>query len=85
MKEEIINATKEKIKEFDVWIDDVVYEKEGKENFLRIVLDSEEFITLDVVVKVTRIINPILDKLDLIDEEYTLDVYAKSKGDDSYE
>ena len=29
----------------------------------------------------TRIINPILDKLDLIKESYTLDVYAKEKGE----
>ena len=29
----------------------------------------------------TRIINPLLDKADLIEEEYMLDVYAKEKGD----
>jgi ribosome maturation factor RimP len=38
-------------------------------------------IDLSKVVMVTRIINPILDKEDLIKEEYMLDVYAKSKGD----
>ena len=27
------------------------------------------------------ILNPILDRLDLIKESYTLDVYAKEKGD----
>ena len=49
-------------------------------NYL-LVLDSEEVITLNKVVMATRIINPILDKLDLISDSYTLDVYAKEKGD----
>ena len=37
-------------------------------------------IDLQKVVMATRIINPILDKIDLIDHAYTLDVYAKEKG-----
>ena len=46
-----------------------------------IILDSDEIIPLNKVVMATRIINPILDKLDPIKESYTLDVYAKEKGD----
>ena len=42
-------------------------------------------IDLNKVVMVTRIINPIIDKENLIDEEYILDVYAKSKGDGNNE
>ena len=69
------------IDDLNVFIDSVNYEKVDGENTLTIVLDSEEMIPLNIVVMATRILNPILDKLDLISESYTLDVYAKSKGD----
>ncbi len=81
MKEQIINAIGEKLDSLNLFIDDITYGKVDGENTLTIVLDSEEIIPLNKVVMATRIINPILDKLDLIDEAYTLDVYAKEKGD----
>lgn len=81
MKEKIITAVGDKLKDLDVFIDDITYGKVEGENTLTIILDSEEMIPLNKVVMATRIINPILDKLDLIEESYTLDVYAKSKGD----
>ncbi len=81
MKEKIIQASKDKLQELDIFIDDVTYGKVDGENTLTIVLDSDKMIPLNVVVMATRMLNPILDKLDLIEEAYTLDVYAKSKGD----
>ncbi len=81
MKEKIMEATKDKLSELNVFISDITYGKVDNENTLTIVLDSNEIIPLNKVVMATRIINPILDKLDLIDESYTLDVYAKEKGD----
>lgn len=79
MKEKIIEATKEKLDTLEVWIDDVTYGKDAGENTLTIVLDSNEILSLNTVVMATRMINPILDKLDLIEESYVLDVYAKPK------
>lgn len=81
MKEKIIDAVGNKFDELNIFIDSVTYEKVDGENTLTIVLDSEDFIQLNTVVMATRILNPILDKLDLIEESYTLDVYAKEKGD----
>lgn len=81
MKEKIIDAVGNKFDELNIFIDSVTYEKVDGENTLTIVLDSEDFIPLNIVVMATRILNPILDKLDLIEESYTLDVYAKEKGD----
>lgn len=81
MKEKIIEAVGDKFKNLNVFIDDITYEKVGTENTLTVVLDSEEMIDINKVVMATRILNPILDKLDLIKESYTLDVYAKEKGD----
>ncbi len=81
MKEKIITAVGDKLDSLNLFIDDITYGKVDNENTLTIVLDSKEIIPLNKVVMATRIINPILDKLDLINESYTLDVYAKEKGD----
>lgn len=81
MKEKIIELVGDSLNKLNVWIDDVYLDEEGSNKFLHIVLDAEEIIPINTVVMATRIINPILDKLDLIKESYTLDVYAKEKGD----
>lgn len=80
-KLEIIKSNiEEKLKENDIIIDSITYEKEGKYNFLRIILDKINGIDLDNIVMATKLINPIIDKLDLIDEEYILDVLSKERG-----
>lgn len=79
MKEKIIEAVGNKLDDIGVYIYDVTYGKVDGENTLTIILDRDEIITLNEVVMATRIINPILDKLDLISDSYTLDVYAKEK------
>lgn len=81
MKEEIISIVGDKLKKLNVWIDEVYVDSEGNNKFLHIVLDSEEIIPINTVVMATRIINPLLDEIDLIDGAYMLDIYAKSKGD----
>ena len=81
MEEKIKVAVGDKLDKLEVWIDSVILEKEGSETFLRIALDAEFIIPLNVVVMATRIINPILDKLDIELDNYMLDVYAKEKGD----
>lgn len=81
MKEKIIAEIGNKLDDLNLFVDDITYGKVDNENTLTIILDSSEIIPLNKVVMATRIINPILDKLDLIKESYTLDVYAKEKGD----
>lgn len=83
MEERLKELIDEKIKHMDIFVDSIKLEKEGKDTFLRIALDTKADFIIDLakVVMATRIINPILDKEDLIEEEYMLDVYAKSKGD----
>ena len=81
MKEKVVELIGDKLDDLNLVIDDVIYEKENGNNFLRIVLDSDEVIDLDKIVAATRIINPLMDKQDFIDEKYLLDIYGKSKGD----
>ena len=82
MKEDLIKEAGNKLDELKVYIYDVYEEKEGKDTFLRVVLDAEDIIDIDRVVKATKIIDPIIEKMNLINGEYILDVYAKSKGDE---
>ena len=49
-------------------------------NFLRVVIDKEGIIDVDDCVKVSKLINPILDEEDPIEENYILDVCSKEKG-----
>jgi len=79
--EEIKKNITEPMTKMDIIVDSVKYEKEGNYNFLRIELDKVNGIDLDTIVAATEVINPIIDKLDLIDDSYILDVVSKEKGD----
>ncbi len=82
MKEKLVELAKDKLKEINVLIDDVFLENEGSQKFLRVVIDSEDAIDVSKVVAATKIIDPLVEELDLVEDEYILDVYGKSKGDD---
>lgn len=53
---------------------DVIYEKEGKDNYLRIFIDKNEGISLNDCENVNNAINDILDEKDLIKDSYFLEV-----------
>lgn len=61
-------------------LDRVIYEKEDGNNFLRLIIDKKDIITVDDCVVVSDLVNPILDDLDPISERYILDVCSKEKG-----
>ncbi len=81
MLEKIEAAIREPLKELDIVVDDITFEKEGAYYFLKIVLDKVNGLDLDTVVEATNIINPILDELDCIEESYILDVSSKERGE----
>ena len=53
---------------------DVVYAKEGKDYYLRIIIDKKEGIDISDCEKVNEAINDILDEADLIKDSYFLEV-----------
>jgi len=79
--EKIRESIIEPMKEMNIIVDSIKYETEGNYNFLRIELDKVNGIDLDTIVAATEIINPIIDKLDLIDDSYILDIVSKEKGE----
>ena len=62
-------------------LDEVEYVLEGKIPYLRVYIDKDGYITIDDCVKVSNLINPLLDEKDLIEDNYMLDVCSKEKGD----
>lgn len=71
----------DEVAKMGITIDSVVYEKEGSNHFLRIVIDRDKVIDIDTCVEVTKVINPLLDDIDFIDEAYILDISSKEKGE----
>lgn len=57
---------------FDLW--DVEYVKEGADMYLRITIDSPAGIDITDCERVHRVIDPIIDEADPIDEAYMLEV-----------
>ena len=65
----------------DIIVDEITLTRKGKYTFLTIVLDKVGGINLDEIVKATHIINPIVDKYDVCDDSYILDVISKERGE----
>lgn len=77
--EKIREAIEPILKEKEIFVDSIEYVVENNYPFLRIVLDQVNGIDLDTIEMATKLINPILDELDLISESYILDVLSKER------
>ena len=58
----------------DCWVWDVEFVKEGTRKILRITIDSEEGIDINVCEKMHRTIDTVLDEVDPISEPYYLEI-----------
>lgn len=81
IEEKVRKILEKPLKEQEISIDSIEYTKEGTNNFLRIVIDRNKTLDIDAVVEVTRIINPILDEANIIEDSYILDISSKEKGE----
>lgn len=70
----------EPMNKLEIIVDTVEFVNENNYYFLKIILDKVNGLDLDTIVEATNIINPIIDKLDLIEEEYVLDISSKERG-----
>ena len=76
----IKNSIIEPMEKLGIIVDNVIFVKENGYSFLKITLDRVNGLDIDAVVEATNIINPIIDELDLINEEYILDISSKERG-----
>ena len=81
MEEKIRDLIEDEVRKLDVYIDSIEYVRESGNYFLRITIDADYIIDIDKCVEVTEVINPILDKVDFIDDSYILDITTKEKGE----
>lgn len=81
MEDKVRNLIEEEVNKLGVRIDNIEYLKENRNYFLRITIDKDDIVDLDTCVEVTNIINPILDKSNIIDDSYILDITTKEKGE----
>lgn len=85
MKEKVKNALDAKILDLGMFVTDVYMSTEEGVKTLNVELDSDNVIDVTRITEASKIINPIIDELDLVDGEYVLDIHSKVKGDDCNE
>lgn len=76
----IKDLIEEPIKNSGFILDEVLYVKEDGNYFLRVIIDKNGIIDVEDCVTVTKIIDPILDTVDYINDSYILDVCSKERG-----
>ena len=74
MEEKIEALIGKTIEDLGYELYDVIYEKEAKDFYLRIFIDTPNGISLDDCEKVNDAINPILDEANYIKDQYFLEV-----------
>ena len=64
----------------EIIVDDVTYEHKGNYNFLTITLDKVGGIDLEMIVHATGIVDKVVDKADITDDSFIMDVVSKVRG-----
>jgi ribosome maturation factor RimP len=82
MEEKIIAAVKEPLEKENIELVGVHFGEEDGQKTLFVTIDSENGVDLDLCVKATHIVDPIIDSLDLDIEDYVLDVGSKGVSED---
>ncbi len=71
----------ERLDSEEIIVDDVTFEEKGKYHFLTVTLDKIGGIDLETIVDATKIVNEVVDKADITDDGYILDVVSKERGE----
>lgn len=67
-------------KKDDIIVDSITFEHQGKYNFLTVTLDKVGGIDLETIVEATKVVNEYVDKTDICDDSFILDVVSKERG-----
>ncbi len=82
MEERVFNAVKEPLEKENIKLVGVHMGEEDGEKTLFVTIDSDKGVDIDLCVKATHIVDPIIESLDLEIEDYVLDVGSKGVSDD---
>lgn len=74
------NLIEDSVKELGYILDEVLYVKEDGNYYLRVIIDKNGIMDIEDCIKVTKVIDPMLDDIDYITDSYILDVCSKEKG-----
>lgn len=80
VSETVFNAVLPEAERLGLLLWDVVYVKEGPSWILRITIDKDGGVFIDDCEALSRAVDPILDELDPIEEEYCLEVTSPGLG-----
>ena len=83
MENKIIEAIKEPLEKENIKLVGVHFGEEDGQKTLFVTIDSENGVDIDLCVKATHIVDPIIDSLDLKIEDYVLDVGSKGVGNEN--
>ena len=81
MEEKIKSLISDAIKDLNLRVSSVYDSNEEGVKTRNIELDSDEVIDVEKITLATKIINPILDKTNLLNDVEVLDIHSKEKGD----
>ena len=83
MEEKISNAVREPLANESIELVGVHFGKEDGQDTLFVTIDSENGVDVDLCVKATGIVDPIIDSLNLELENYVLDVGSKGVSEEN--
>ncbi len=83
MEEKIADAVREPLESEGIKLVGVHFGEEDGQKTLFVTIDSEEGVDVDLCVKATHIVDPIIDGLDLDLENYVLDVGSKGVSEEN--
>ena len=67
-------------KKDNIIVDDITFEIKGKYKFLTVTLDKVGGIDLETIVEATKVVNEYVDKANICDDSFILDVVSKERG-----
>ena len=83
METKIADAIREPLEKENIKLVGVHFGEEDGQNTLFVTIDSENGVDVNLCVKATHIVDPIIDSLDLELENYVLDVGSKGVSDEN--
>ncbi len=83
MEEKIKSLISDTISDLDLRVSSVYDSNEERVKTRNIELDSDSVIDVEKITLATKIINPILDKTNLLDDIDVLDIHSKEKGEEN--